>query len=91
VNFGLVRTESTRGGTGEALDCFIGTARCTREHGPARARGRARLGTGAQTGMNRACQPWSNTWSRCFFLCSNADWAQIFANLGKIAVQDLFP
>ena len=22
---------------------------------------------------------------------SNADWAQIFANLGKIAVKDLFP
>jgi hypothetical protein len=91
VNFGSGRTESARGCMAEALGCFIGTARCTGGCGPASARGRARLGVGARTGVNRACQPRSNTWSRCFCLCSNADWAQIFTNLGKIDVKDLFP
>jgi hypothetical protein len=91
VNSGLGRTESARGSTAKALGCFIGTARYTGGRGPARARGRAWLGAGARTGVNRACQPRSNTWSRCFFLCSNVDWAQIFANLGKIVVKDLFP
>jgi hypothetical protein len=91
VNSDLGRTKSVRGGTAEALSCFIGTARCTGGHGPARARGRARLGAGARTGVNRACQPRSNTWSCCFCPCSNADWAHIFANLGKIDVKDLFP
>jgi hypothetical protein len=91
VNFGSGRTESARGGTTEASGCFIGTARCMGGHGPARARGRARLGAGARTGVNWACQPRSNTWSRCFYPCSNVDWAQIFVNLGKIAVKDLFP
>jgi hypothetical protein len=47
VNFGSGRTESARGGTAEALGCFIGTARCTGGRGPASARGRARLGVGA--------------------------------------------
>jgi hypothetical protein len=73
VNFGSGRTESTRGGTAEALGFFIGTTQCTSGRGPARVRGRARLGAGARTGVNRACQPLSNTWSRCFYLCSNAD------------------
>jgi hypothetical protein len=91
VNFGSGRTESARRGTAEALGCFIGTARCTGSRGPASARGRARLGVGARTGVNRVCQPRLNTWSLCFCPCSNADWAQIFANLGKIAVKDLFP
>jgi hypothetical protein len=91
MNSGLGRTESVRGGTAEALGCFIGMAQCTGGRGPARARGRARLGAGARTGVNRACQPRSNTWSRCFCPCSNTDWAQIFANLGKIVVKDLFP
>jgi hypothetical protein len=85
VNFGSGRTESARGGTAEAL------GRCTGGRGPVSARGRARLGTGARTGVNRACQPRSNKWSRCFCPCSNADWAQIFMNLGKITVKDLFP
>jgi hypothetical protein len=91
VNFGSGRTESARGGTTEALGCFIGMARCTGGRGPTRACRRARLGAGARTGVNRVCQPRSKTWSRCFCLCSNANWAQIFANLGKIAVKDLFP
>jgi hypothetical protein len=91
VNFGSGRTESARGGTAEALGCFIDTTRCTGDRGPVRAHGRAWLGAGARTSVNRACQPRSNTWSRCFCPCSNADWAQIFANLGKIAVNDLFP
>jgi hypothetical protein len=90
VNFGSGRTKSARGGTADALGCFIGTARCTGGRGLARARGHARLGTGARAGVNRACQPRSNMWSRCFYPCSNVDWAQIFANLGKIAVKDLF-
>jgi hypothetical protein len=91
MNFGSGRTKSARGGTAEALGCFIGTAWCTGGRVPASACGRARLGAGARTGVNRACQPRSNTWSRCFCPRSNADWAQIFANLGKIAVKDLFP
>jgi hypothetical protein len=49
VNFGSGRTESARGGTAEALGCFIGTARCTGGRGPASARGRARLVVGART------------------------------------------
>jgi hypothetical protein len=91
VNFGSGRTESAWGGTAEALGCFIGTTRCMGGRGPAWARGRARLDAGARTGVNRACQPWSNTWSCCFCPCFNAVWAQIFVNLGKIAVKDLFP
>jgi hypothetical protein len=66
--------------------CFIGKARCTGGRGPTWARGRARLGVGARTGVNRACQPRSNTWLHCFCPSYNADSAQIFANLGKIAV-----
>jgi hypothetical protein len=73
VNFGSGRTESARGGIAEALGCFIGTARCMGGRGPARVRGRARLGAGARTRVNRACQPRSNMWSRCFCPCSNAD------------------
>jgi hypothetical protein len=91
VNSCLGRTESARGGTAKAFGYFIGTTRCTGGHGPVRARGHAWLGAVGRTGVNRACQPRSNTWSRCFCPCSNADWAQIFANLGKIAVKDLFP
>ena len=45
---------------------------------------------GARTGVNRRCQPWSNTCSRCLCPCSSADWEQIFANLGKITARDLF-
>ncbi len=59
--------------------------------GPASTRGRALRSMGARTGVNRACQPRSNTSNRCFCPSSNADWAQIFANLGKIAMKDLFP
>jgi hypothetical protein len=91
MNFGSGRTESARGGTAEALGCFIGTARCTGGRGSVSARRCALLVAGAQTGVNRACQPRSNTWNRCFCPSSNADWAQIFSNLGKIAVKDLFP
>jgi hypothetical protein len=47
VNFGSGRTEGLRGGTTEALGCFIGTTRCTGGRGPASARGRALRGTGA--------------------------------------------
>jgi hypothetical protein len=91
VNFGSGRTASAWGGMAEALGCFIGTMRCTGGHGPASVRGRALLVVGARTGVNRACQPRSNTWNRCFCPSSNANWAQIFENLGKIAVKDLFP
>jgi hypothetical protein len=65
--------------------------RYTSGRGPASARGRALRSAGARTGVNRVCQPWSNTWNRCFCPSSNTDWAQIFANLGKIVVKDLFP
>jgi hypothetical protein len=91
VNFGSGRTESAWGGTAEAFGCFIGTTRCTGGHGPASARERALRGAGARTSVNRVCQPRSNMWNRCFCPSSNADWAQIFVNLGKIAVKDLFP
>jgi hypothetical protein len=91
VNFGSGRTESARGGTAEALGFFIGTALCTGGRGPASAHGRALRSAGARTCVNRACQPRSNTWNRCFCPSSNADWAQIFENLGKIVVKDLFP
>jgi hypothetical protein len=82
---------SARGGMAEARGCFIGTTRCTGGRGPASTRGRALGSAGARTSVNRVCQPRSNTWNRCFCPSSNADWAQIFANLGKIAVKDLFP
>jgi hypothetical protein len=91
VNFGSGRTESARGGTTEALGCIIGTTRCTSGRGPASARGHALWTAGARTSVNRACQPRSNTWNRCFCPSSNVDWAQIFVNLGKIVVKDLFP
>jgi hypothetical protein len=74
----------------EAWGGFIGTTRCTGGRGLASARGRALGGAGARTGVNQRCQPWSNTCARCLCPSSNADWVQIFANLGKIAVKDLF-
>jgi hypothetical protein len=83
--------ESAWGGTVWVEGWFIGTSRCTGGSGPARARGRALWSAGARTCVNRGCQPRSNTWNRCFCPRSNANWAQIFANLGKIAVKDLFP
>jgi hypothetical protein len=82
---------SARGGMAEAQGFFIGTARCTGGRGPASARGRALGSADARTGVNRGCQPRSNTLNRCFYPSSNTDWAQIFANLGKIDVKDLFP
>jgi hypothetical protein len=91
VNLARAGLESAWGGTAEAWGCFIGTARCTGCRGPATTRGRALRSAGARTGVNRACQPWSNTWNRCFCPSSNADWVQIFVNLGKIVVKDLFP
>jgi hypothetical protein len=84
------RLVSMRGGMAEARGCFIGTARCTGGHGPASARERALGSAGARTGVNQGCQPQSNTWNHCLCPSSNANWAQIFANLGKIAVKDLF-
>jgi hypothetical protein len=91
VNLARAGLESARRGTAEDWGCFIGTAWCTGSRGPASARGRALWSAGARTGVNRACQPRSNTWNHCFCPSSNADWAQIFANLGKIVVKDLFP
>jgi hypothetical protein len=46
---------------------------------------------GCANGREQGRKPRSNTWNRCFCPSSNADWAQIFANLGKVAVKDLFP
>jgi hypothetical protein len=74
----------------EAWGGFIGTARCTGDRGPASACGRALGGAGARTGVNRRCQPRSNTCAYCLYPSSSADWVQIFANLGKIVVKDLF-
>jgi hypothetical protein len=82
---------SARVGMAEARGCFIGMARCTGGRGPASVRGRALGSASARTGVNRGCQPRSNTWNRSFCPSSNAEWVQIFANLGKIAVKDLFP
>jgi hypothetical protein len=69
--------ESARGGMAEARGCFIGTTLCTGGRGPASTRGRALGSVGARTGVNRGCQPQSNTWNRCFCPSSNVDWAQI--------------
>jgi hypothetical protein len=80
-----------RGGMAEASGCFIGTARCMGGRGPANTHGRALGSAGARTGVYQVCQPRSNTWNRCFCPSSNADWAQIFVNLGNIVVKDLFP
>jgi hypothetical protein len=49
VNFGSGRTESARGGTAEALGCFIGTARCMGGRGPASVPGQVWLVAGART------------------------------------------
>jgi hypothetical protein len=86
VNYGLGRAKSAGGVRPRPWGDFIGTARCTGGRGLAWASGRARLGAGARTGVNRACQLRSNTWLQCFCPSSNTDRAQIFANLGKIAV-----
>jgi hypothetical protein len=75
ANLARVGLESARGGTVEAWGCFIGTARCTSGRGPVSAWGRALRSAGARTSMNRACQPRSNTWNRCFCPSSNAEWA----------------
>jgi hypothetical protein len=82
--------ESARGWMTEAWGGFIGTTWCTGGHGPASARGLALGGAGARTGVNRRCQPRSNTCARCLYPSSSAGWVQIFANLGKIVVKDLF-
>jgi hypothetical protein len=55
-----------------------------------RARRHALGGAGARTGVNWRCQPRSNTCAHCLCPSSSADWVQIFTNLGKIAVKDLF-
>jgi hypothetical protein len=91
ANLARAGLESARGGTAEAYGCFIGTPRCTGGRGPASAHRRALRSAGARTGVNRVCQPRSNMSKRCFCPSSNANWAQIFANLGKITVKDLFP
>jgi hypothetical protein len=82
---------SAQGGMAEARGFFIGTARCTGGCGTASAREHALGSAGARTGVNQGCQPRSNMLNRCFCPSSNANWAQIFVNLGKIAVKDLFP
>ena len=55
---------------------------------------RARACTG-ECGCANGCEPGVSATVEHVepLLCpsSNADWAQIFANLGKIAVKDLFP
>jgi hypothetical protein len=83
---GLEKLSEAQRESNRGFPDLIDAARCTGRRGRAWARGRPRLGAGAQTGVNRACQPRSNTWRHCFCPSSNADRAQIFANLGKIAV-----
>jgi hypothetical protein len=61
-----------RGEVRRARGGFIGTARCTGGRGPASARERALGGAGARTGVNRRCQPRSNTCARCF--CPSSSW-----------------
>jgi hypothetical protein len=53
----------------------------TGAHGPARARGQAC--TGASAAVEHV--------AHCFCSCSNTDRLQIFANLGKIVLLDMFP
>jgi hypothetical protein len=75
---------------GQGLGLLYRHGAVTGGRGPASARGRALGGVGARTGVNRRCQPRSNTCARCLCPSSSADWVQIFANLGKIVVKDLF-
>jgi hypothetical protein len=86
LSAGLAKLSEARREYDRGFPALIDAARCTGGRGPAWARGRAWLGAGARTGVNRACQPRSNTSRHCFYPSSNADRAQIFANLGKIAV-----
>jgi hypothetical protein len=86
LSVGLEKLSEVRREYGRGFPALIGAMLCTGECGPAWTRGRARLGAGARAGVNRACQPRSNTWRHYFCSSSNADRAQIFANLGKIAV-----
>jgi hypothetical protein len=81
VIFGLDRTCERAGRYGQGSGLLY-------RHDAAHGRPTA---ASARTGVNRGCQPRLNTWNRCLCPSSNADWAQIFANLGKIAVKDLFP
>jgi hypothetical protein len=74
------------GSTAEASLLFIGAGAVHGRAWTSVARGRVRLGAGARAGVHRACRSRSSTWHHCFCPCSNADRAQIFANLGKIAV-----
>jgi hypothetical protein len=83
---GLETLSEARREYDRGLPVLIDAARYTVGRGPTWARDRARLGAGARTGVNRTCQPRSNTWLHCFCPSSNADRAQIFANLGQIAV-----
>jgi hypothetical protein len=64
---------SARGGMAEARGCFIGTARRTGGRGPANMCERELGSAGARTGVNRGCQPRSNTWNLCLCPSSNAD------------------
>jgi hypothetical protein len=91
VIFGSGRTCERAGRYGRGSGLLYRHGAVHGRPGPASARGRALGSAGARMGVNRGCQPRSNTWNRCFYPSSNADWAQIFANLGKIAVKDLFP
>jgi hypothetical protein len=54
---GLERLSEVRREYGRGLPTLIGAARSPGGRGPARARGHARFGAGARTGVNRACQP----------------------------------
>jgi hypothetical protein len=86
LSAGLKRLSEAQREYGRGFPALIDAAWCTGRHGPAWARGRAQLGAGARTGVNRACQSRSHTWCHCFCPSSNTNRVQIFANLGKIAV-----
>jgi hypothetical protein len=86
LSAGLEKLSEARREYNQGFPALIDAARCIGGRGPVWARGRARLGAGERTGVNRAYEPRSNTWRHCFCPSSNADRAQIFANLGKIVV-----
>jgi hypothetical protein len=91
VNFGSGKTWERAGRYGRGLELLYrhGTV-----HGWSWTDERARACTaerGCANGREPGVSATVEHWNHCICPSSNADWAQIFVNLGKIAVKDLCP
>jgi hypothetical protein len=75
-----------RGGTAEALGCFIGTARARARGGHDRTLGRARV----RVGRTPVCRPGSNTCARSFCLSSGVCGHSFEPALALVSAQNLF-